>query len=176
MVIWKHLIIPCNLFDQGYILTGIIMFDLKYKYNMLITTRTLFTTFKRVWRPEMDMWHHFHSLLRHNWQYLWLWKTFFFFCSFIFLPVHPHFYPFTTVFTRPNDGWMGLYIKLWLQLQVTANCSGNGPCTEQQEWHGLHFVVLNCVTSNSGVRLSLCIYLFYCVLLLKITTNWTNLT
>ena len=35
------------------------------------------------------------------------------FCSFIFLPVHPYFYPSIFVFTRPNDGWTGLYIKLW---------------------------------------------------------------
>ena len=27
--------------------------------------------------------------------------------------VHPYFYPFTTGFTRRNDGWMGLCIKLW---------------------------------------------------------------
>jgi len=25
----------------------------------------------------------------------------------------PFFYPFTTVFTRPNDGWTGLCIELW---------------------------------------------------------------
>ena len=30
----------------------------------------------------------------------------------IFLPVHLHFYPSIFVFTRPNDGWTGLYIKL----------------------------------------------------------------
>ena len=30
-----------------------------------------------------------------------------------FLPVHPYFYPSTTVFTRPNDSWTGLCIKLW---------------------------------------------------------------
>ena len=29
------------------------------------------------------------------------------------LPVHPYFYPSIFVFTRPNDGWTGLYIKLW---------------------------------------------------------------
>ena len=27
-----------------------------------------------------------------------------FFCSFIFLPVHPYFYPSIFVFTHPNDG------------------------------------------------------------------------
>ena len=32
-----------------------------------------------------------------------------FFGSFIFLPVHPYFYPSIFVFT---DGWTGLYIKL----------------------------------------------------------------
>ena len=30
-----------------------------------------------------------------------------------FLPFHPYFCPSIFVFTRPNDGWMGLYIKLW---------------------------------------------------------------
>ena len=35
-----------------------------------------------------------------------------FFCSFSFLPIHPYFYPAIFVFTRPNDGWTGLYIKL----------------------------------------------------------------
>ena len=27
-------------------------------------------------------------------------------------PVHPYFCPSIFPFTRPNDGWMGLYIKL----------------------------------------------------------------
>ena len=31
----------------------------------------------------------------------------------IFLPVHPYFYPSTTVYIRPNDGCMGLCIKIW---------------------------------------------------------------
>ena len=31
---------------------------------------------------------------------------------YVFLPVHPYFYPSTTVFTRPNDGWTGLCITL----------------------------------------------------------------
>ena len=35
-----------------------------------------------------------------------------FLCSFIFLPVHHYFYTSTTVFTRPNDGWTDLCIKL----------------------------------------------------------------
>ena len=32
--------------------------------------------------------------------------------GFHFLPVHPYFCPSIFVFTRPNDGWTGLYIKL----------------------------------------------------------------
>ena len=28
-------------------------------------------------------------------------------------PVHPYFYPSISIFTHPNDGWTGLYIKLW---------------------------------------------------------------
>ena len=35
-----------------------------------------------------------------------------FFGSFIFLPVHPYFCPSIFGFTRPNDGWTGLYTKL----------------------------------------------------------------
>ena len=30
-----------------------------------------------------------------------------------FLPVQPYFYLSIFVFTPPNDGWTGLYIKLW---------------------------------------------------------------
>ena len=29
-------------------------------------------------------------------------------------PVHPYFCPSIFVFTHPNDGWTGLYIKLWV--------------------------------------------------------------
>ena len=41
---------------------------------------------------------HLHSLSRHNWQYLWFWKTFFLLLHFlpcppIFLPVNNGFYP-----------------------------------------------------------------------------------
>ena len=40
----------------------------------------------------------------------------YFFCSFIFFtrppPIHPYFCPSILVFTRPNDGWTALYIKL----------------------------------------------------------------
>ena len=31
-------------------------------------------------------------------------------------PVHPYFYLSIFVFTRPNDGWTGLYIKLCREL------------------------------------------------------------
>ena len=63
------------------------------------------------------MWHHLHSLLRHNWRYLWFWN--------LFLPVHPYFYPSTMVCTRPNGGWTGLCIKLCMSqilLGNTNNC------------------------------------------------------
>ena len=33
-----------------------------------------------------------------------------------FLPVHPYFCLSIFVFTHPNDGWTGLYIKLCLRL------------------------------------------------------------
>ena len=35
-------------------------------------------------------------------------------CFFTCPPIY--FYPSILVFTRPNDGWMGLYIKLWSQV------------------------------------------------------------
>ena len=63
---------------------------------------------------QTHVWHHLHSLLRHNWQHLWFWDTFLFY-SFIFFPVHPYFYLSTMVFTRPNEGWTGLCLKLWLE-------------------------------------------------------------
>ena len=34
------------------------------------------------------------------------------FLLFHFFTRPPHYYPSIFVFTRPNDGWMGLYIKL----------------------------------------------------------------
>ena len=36
-------------------------------------------------------------------------------------PIHPYFYPSVFVFTRPNDGWTGLYIKLWHGVNCTAS-------------------------------------------------------
>ena len=33
-------------------------------------------------------------------------------------PVHPYFYPSIFVFSHPNDGWAGLYIKLWCKQHV----------------------------------------------------------
>ena len=49
-----------------------------------------------------------------------------FFFSVIFLPVHPHFYPTTTVLTRPNanDGWTGLCIKLCYQDGLSLRYGG----------------------------------------------------
>ena len=40
------------------------------------------------------------------------------FCSFLFLPVHSYFYPSIFVFIRPNDGWTGLYIKLYIYIYI----------------------------------------------------------
>ena len=34
-------------------------------------------------------------------------------------PVHPYFYPSIFVFTRPNDGWTGLYIKLCCKVRFS---------------------------------------------------------
>ena len=47
---------------------------------------------------QTHKWHHFHSLT--------------FSLLLHFLPVHPYFYPSIFIFTHPNDGWTGLYIKL----------------------------------------------------------------
>ena len=51
-----------------------------------------------------------HPFSRHNRQY----DFGRYFWSFLFLPVHHqlYFYPATSGFTHPNDGWMGLCIKL----------------------------------------------------------------
>ena len=38
----------------------------------------------------------------------------FFFLLLHFFSRPPYFYPSIFVFTHPNDGWTGLYIKLWL--------------------------------------------------------------
>ena len=55
-------------------------------------------------------------------------------------PIHPYFCPSIFVFTRPNDRWMGLYIKLcqhssccltqeglWIATQVLDNKQQEGP-------------------------------------------------
>ena len=34
----------------------------------------------------------------------------------------PYFYPSIFVFTRPNDGWTGLYIKLWNRVVFNSIC------------------------------------------------------
>ena len=40
-----------------------------------------------------------------------------FFLLLHFLPVHPYFRPSIFIFTRPNDGWTGLCIKLCRELR-----------------------------------------------------------
>ena len=50
------------------------------------------------------MWHHFHSLSRYNNNIYGFGRPFF--APSFFLPIHH-------ISTRPNDGWTGLYIKLW---------------------------------------------------------------
>ena len=42
------------------------------------------------------------------------------------LPVHPYFYPSIFVFTRPNDGWTGLYIKLCASWVYVCVCVFQG--------------------------------------------------
>ena len=60
---------------------------------------------------KWSTWYHLHSLLRHNWQHLWFWKTFF---APSFLPVR---HPSTRISTRPQRflpiQMTGLCIKLW---------------------------------------------------------------
>ena len=78
-----------------------------------------FSNFECVWWLKMDYKHTcdtiLHSLLRHNWQYLRFWKTFFA-PSFFTRPPdhHPYFDPLTMVFTHSYDGWTGLCMKLWV--------------------------------------------------------------
>ena len=44
-------------------------------------------------------------------------------------PIHPYFYLSIFVFTRPNDGWTGLYIKLCVQWSLCPTVPvSNGPC------------------------------------------------
>ena len=38
----------------------------------------------------------------------------------LFFTRPPYFYPSIFVFTCPNDGWIGLCIKLWLQIPVVS--------------------------------------------------------
>ena len=46
----------------------------------------------------------------------------------------PYFYPSIFVFTRPNDGWTGLYIKLWRTLTVHhTNKTKNRQCVYDRE-------------------------------------------
>ena len=49
----------------------------------------------------------------------------FFLCSFIFVTSPPIFLPVHICFTRPNDGWMGLYIKLCQNGKLGINISGH---------------------------------------------------
>ena len=57
-----------------------------------------------------------------------------------FVPVHPYFYPSTTVFTRPNDGWTGIYIKLCYKDITIFNCVFSDTCqrlvaVDWSQWH-----------------------------------------
>ena len=49
----------------------------------------------------------------------------FFLCSLIFVTSPPIFLPVHICFTRPNDGWMGLYIKLCQNGKQGINISGH---------------------------------------------------
>ena len=49
----------------------------------------------------------------------------FFLCSFIFVTSPPIFLPVHICFTHPNDGWMGLYIKLWQNGKQGIDISGH---------------------------------------------------
>ena len=91
-----------ELFPVTHVLVDTWMLTVKPAYKLSNVTWNGLQTY---------MWHHLHSLLRHNWQYLMFWNIFF--CSFIFLPVHPYFYLSTMTFTRPNDRWTDLSISLW---------------------------------------------------------------
>ena len=93
------------------------------------------------------MWHHLHSLLRHNWQYIWFGSPF---LLLHFLPIHAYFYPFTTVFTHPNDRWMGLCIKQCMSTTVQATSAQTRvyKCIQKQE--KLHNFGLSIRCQNCG--------------------------
>ena len=70
---------------------------------------------------QTHMWHHLHSLLRHNWQYLWFWKTLFF----LLLNFFTH-QPWTSTSTVLPVQMMGLCIKLCFVLRCF--------CTKFTRW------------------------------------------
>ena len=45
-------------------------------------------------------------------------------------PVNPYFCPSIFVFTRPNDGWTSLYIKLWLCITIISSSKCLPPITQ----------------------------------------------
>ena len=55
------------------------------------------------WTTNTHVTPHFQGITKNIYDF---WKT-------IFLPIHIRF-------TRPNDGWTGLYIKLWFQQSLLA--------------------------------------------------------
>ena len=116
LFIWKHLIVRSNHeYNSGlYAGPNFCQSRMFCLVNTWMSTVSQFTNFKCVWRPEMDYKHTCDTIYTHFWG-----KTYNIyglgrpFLLLRFLPVHPYFYPFTTIFTRPNDECMGLCIKLW---------------------------------------------------------------
>jgi len=65
-----------------------------------------------------------------------------------FLPVHPYFCPSVFVFTHPNDGWTGLYIKLCYSSYIRTHPSYCcHPCIKCLVWvcSACHVVWCACV-------------------------------
>ena len=99
---------------QGFMQDKIIASHTWFGGHMDVNCSASLQTLKCVWWPEMDYRHtcdtiftHFQGITNNTYGF----GRRFFAPSFS-LPVHQYFYPSIFVFTRPNDRWTGLYIKL----------------------------------------------------------------
>ena len=84
----------------------------------MLTVRLIYKLSNCAWWPEMGYKHTFDTIYTHFQgitNNIYGFGRPFFAPSFLTRPppVHPYFCPSIFVFTRPNDGWTGLYIKLW---------------------------------------------------------------
>ena len=100
-----------QMFYQSHVLVDTWMLTVKLVYKLNVSDDLKCTTNTQV-TP-------FTPRLRHK---LTICMTLDAFCSFFFTqppPVHPCFYLSLTGFTRPNDGWMGVCIKLCISYSMS---------------------------------------------------------